>query len=446
MTPNRAVRRPIRKTFIALVAAAGLAAVFLTSCGSDSDSDDTTAPNTASATETTLAVERTLRVGTLLPLTGLLSSVGPPSQAAAQMAEAEINAAPTAIKVELTERDSGTNNGIASRAAAGLIDQNVDAIVGTMASGVSRFIIDQIVGADTIMFSPGNSSSFFTTYNDNGLYFRTAIPLGPGAEATANRVRDMVADEEEADRTVLLINRDDEIGVRFAEVITQDLREVGVTVLPGFEYPGDDTSDFPRIAAQTAASAPAAIVVLAFQEVDELLRELIAAGVNPQNTYIILTSVSGADLGSRVDPDNPGVVAGIESQDDLPLPGAEPTFAERFANFAPGVTTENPSFLRTTYDAVVILVLAALAADSTDPQAVAAEINGITRGGRECQLFAECAAMIASGEDILYSGALGALNFSDVGEPTRAAFEFYRYAADGTREATGDRIIIGDTE
>ncbi len=421
------------KIFVGLVLATGLAAVFLTSCGSDSDNDS----------------ERTIRIGTLLPLTGSLSDIGPPTEAAAQLAEAEVNAAPTAIKVELIERDSGTNGEVAGRAAGELIAQNVDAIVGAVASGVSLATIDQIIGSGTLMMSPASSSSIFSTYDDNGLFFRTAASLTTWAEAAANRVRNLLADEADEDKTALVINRDDEFGVKFTETVVEDMRSFGVNVLPGSEYPSDDTSDFANIAARTATAddgaPPSAIVVVAFQEAGELLRELLAAGINPQNTHFVMSGTGGFDLGSRVNPDNPGIIEGIEELEVSQLSDAEPTFLSRLQNYAPGVS-ESP-YAYTTYDAVIILALAALEADSTDPQDVAAEINGITRGGRECRLFAECAAMIADGQNILYNGATGAFNFREVGEPTSAAYDLYTYTAEGIRQRlSGEKIQIVDAE
>ena len=55
-----------------------------------------------------------------------------------------------------------------------LFSQNADAIIGAAASGVSVSVIDKITGAGVVHFSPANTAAGFDTYEDNGLYFRTA--------------------------------------------------------------------------------------------------------------------------------------------------------------------------------------------------------------------------------------------------------------------------------
>src|SRR3546814_19710377 len=54
-----------------------------------------------------------------------------------------------------------------------LLGEDVSAIIGAASSGTSLQFIDQVVGAGVIQFSPANTSDAFTTYEDNGLYFRT---------------------------------------------------------------------------------------------------------------------------------------------------------------------------------------------------------------------------------------------------------------------------------
>ena len=72
-------------------------------------------------------------------------------------------------------RDSGdTNQDIANPEVDRLLALDVDAIIGAASSAVSKLVIDKITGNNVIHFSPANTSPDFTTYDDNGLYFRTA--------------------------------------------------------------------------------------------------------------------------------------------------------------------------------------------------------------------------------------------------------------------------------
>jgi hypothetical protein len=76
------------------------------------------------------------------------------------------------------------------------------------------------------------------------------------------------------------------------------------------------------------------------------------------------------------------------------------------------------SYAAESYDAVVVIALAAIAAGSDDGVAVGAQINDVTRGGEKCTTFADCKALLEGGADIDYDGVSGPLEFIDAGEPS----------------------------
>ena len=77
--------------------------------------------------------------------------------------------------VEVIHRDSGdTTTDIATQSVNNLLGPGVSAIIGAASSGVSKTVINQITGAGVVQFSPANTSPDFTTWDDKGLYWRTA--------------------------------------------------------------------------------------------------------------------------------------------------------------------------------------------------------------------------------------------------------------------------------
>ncbi len=127
--------------------------------------------------EGTRAGDGVLTIGTLLPETGNLAFLGPPEVAGARVAIQEINEGGgfNGADVVLTESDSGdTSTDTATTSVTRLLSENVDGIVGAASSGVTLTVIDQVVGAGVTMISPANTSKTLSTYDDNGLYFRTA--------------------------------------------------------------------------------------------------------------------------------------------------------------------------------------------------------------------------------------------------------------------------------
>ncbi len=83
----------------------------------------------------------------------------------------------------------------------------------------------------------------------------------------------------------------------------------------------------------------------------------------------------------------------------------------------------------------MIMILAAEAAGSTDPAAIAAAVNDVTRGGTKCSFYADCHALLQAGEDIDYDGASGPLDFVDAGEPGAGTYDLVTYGEDGTYSA-----------
>ncbi|MGI5524871.1 ABC transporter substrate-binding protein [Micromonospora sp. CA-259024] len=92
-----------------------------------------------------------------------------------------------------------------------------------------------------------------------------------------------------------------------------------------------------------------------------------------------------------------------------------------------------------TYDAVVIAVLAAQLAGSTDPAAIAKQIVGVTNDGQRCEDPATCLALARNGQDIEYrSVSLTRAGFTDKGEPATASY--------ATLTFDGQQINDGKTE
>jgi ABC-type branched-subunit amino acid transport system substrate-binding protein len=88
---------------------------------------------------------------------------------------------------------------------------------------------------------------------------------------------------------------------------------------------------------------------------------------------------------------------------------------------------------------VVIGVLAAQLAGSTDPAAIAKQIVGVTNNGQRCEDPASCLTLARAGQDIEYrSVSLTRAGFTDKGEPATASY--------ATLTFDGQQINDGKTE
>lgn len=118
-----------------------------------------------------------LKLGYVLPETGQLAFLGPPQIQASKYAISQINEAGGVLGQDipnLVSGDEADTAAIASQSAERVLNEDVDAIIGAAASGMSLAIIDKITGSQVVQCSGSNTAPTFTGYEDDGYYFRTA--------------------------------------------------------------------------------------------------------------------------------------------------------------------------------------------------------------------------------------------------------------------------------
>jgi Periplasmic binding protein len=220
-----------------------------------------------------------LVIGTLLPLTGSLAFLGPPEVAGAQLAVQEINEAGGVLgqDVTLEEGDSGdTSTDTATQTVDRLLQADADAIIGAASSSVSQTVIDTITGAGVVMFSPANTSDIFTTYDDSGLYFRTAPPDTLQARALADLII------EDGNNTVGILALNDPYGTGLAENTVANLADSGLPedAIQDIIY-DPQAANFDSEVQEMVDFNPDAIVVIGFEESARIIEGLNAQGIGP---------------------------------------------------------------------------------------------------------------------------------------------------------------------
>ena len=371
--------------------------------------------------------ELTLKIGTALPQTGNLAFLGPPEEAGVALAIKEINEADKGIQVEVEWGDSGdTDNKAYETEIPRLLNAGVKAIIGAASSGTSLQFIDQVVGAGVIQFSPANTSAALTTYDDKGLYFRTAPSDVLQGEVLGNLI---AADGHEK---IAMIVLNDSYGTGLAGFTTDAFVAAGGEVLAAPTYNTGDTNFSAQIA-EVLATSPDAIVLITFEEVKTIIPQLVS-----QFPADKLYFVDG-NLANFSEDFEPGTLTGAKGT----LPGLDietiPAFLEGMnANW---VAEGNPdlggvySYGPESYDAVVLLALAALAAGSVEGVDMAGklqEVSGGSGSGTKCTSFAECADIINGGGVADYDGVSGPITFNEFGDPTEASIGVYVYQDDNT--------------
>lgn len=367
-----------------------------------------------------------LVLGTIFPVTGDLAFLGPAEIGGAELAVQDINAAGGVFgtDVVLIQGDSGdTTTDTANVEVDRLLAEGADAIMGAASSAVSLTVIDKITQAGVIQFSPANTSAEFTTYDDNGLYFRTA----PSDDLQARVLSNQVLDQGNA--TASVIFRQESYGTGLADEFVVNFEASGGTIDEFIGYAVDTESFDAEVDALVNAGSDA-IVVIGFAESANILTTMHERGVGPTSD----TNVWGVDGNAGINSElaDPSILEGFGQTG----PSVDLNSITEFVDRLTGEIGEGEAtiFGAETYDSVIITALAAAVAGSDGGAAIAAEVNDVTRGGTKCTTFAECIELVNAGEDIDYDGVGGPYEFVDAGEPAAASFRIDTYGTDGATD------------
>jgi branched-chain amino acid transport system substrate-binding protein len=403
------------------VAVAGVAALALAACGSsDGAGTGTTASPSGGATETSGSVAQgdgVLRLGTLLPQTGSLAFLGPPEFAGVDAAIKDVNAAGGVLgkPVEKTDSDSGdTSTDIASQSVDKLLGGKVDAIIGAASSGVSKTVIDKITGAGVVQFSPANTSPDFTDYPDKGLYFRTA----PSDVLQGRVLGDLILGDGRGSVAIMALQ--DPYGTGLAENVEKSVTDGGGEVVETVIY-DPKAANFSAEVSKIKAAGPDAIALIAFDETKKIIPEMVKQGVDISSVYLVDGNL--ANYGTEFPA---GTLEGAKGT----LPGvvADDTFQQKLLGVNPAL--KDFSYAPESFDAVILISLAAEAAKNDSGTAIASKLEDVSKGGEKCTTFADCKALLDAGTDIDYDGVSGPVEFSDKGDPSEATIGIYQYGAD----------------
>jgi len=396
---------------IRLAAVAAASALVLAACGGGDD-DNAGDDDTSAAPKG----DGVLTVGTLLPSTGDLAFLGPPEFAGVDLAVKDINEAGGVLGKDVAQSKADSGDGtpkIAPGSVDKLLAAKADVIIGAASSSVSLSVIDKIVGAGVVEFSPANTSTAFDTYDDKGLYFRTA----PSDVLQGNVLGNLVL--QDGNKNVAILARQEAYGEALAENVEKTIKDQGGTVAAKVLYSVDATSYTSEIQ-KIKDSKPDSVVVIAFNETTKIVPGLEAAGIGPQDVKTYFVDGNTADYSK----DFPkGTLTGVKAT----YPGAElkEDFKARMLEVNPKLKdfTYGPE----SYDATVLTALAAEAAKSDNGVALSKELQKVSADGTKCETYADCLKLIKDGEDIDYDGVSGPVDLNDTGSPSKATIGIFQY-------------------
>lgn len=352
-------------------------------------------------------------IGSVLPLTGDLSPFGPSAQNALNLAVQHVNDAGgvNGQNVRHVEADSETRAEAAHSAAGNLIDvERVHAIVGAMGSGITMAFIDRVIDAQIPIVSPSNTAPGFTDLDDDGWYFRTV----PSDALQGPVLADLLLEHGHQEVSVIMLNND--YGIGFGEALRDSFEENGGNVVAWVPY-ATDGADFTSDVEAAVNPGPDAIVLIGYPDTGSIVLE---------NAFEI------GELGDGAIPwyfsegmKDQGFVTEFqdETEEDV-LEGywgsvpEQPENATFASDFEEAFGTAPALFSDRTYDAAMILMLAAEHCSCTGGRDLQDSMRSVQNAPGEEVVYdaARALELIRDGQDIMWTGAAGPMEWDDVGD------------------------------
>ena len=239
----------------------------------------------------------------------------------------------------------------------------------------------------------------------------------------ASTLGNLIAEDGNATLGMIVLN--DAYGTGLAQFTRDAFEAAGGEVVAEALFNEGDSSFDAQISEVTAAN-PDAIALVTFDQAKVITPALVGSGYPGDKLYFVDGNLAdySADFA-------PGLVAG--SKGTLPGPALEDDFRERLLAVDPALN--DYSYAPESYDALMLVALAAYAANSVEGADIAEYLQQVSGGsgdGEKVTTFADAAALLAEGQQVDYDGASGPITLDENGDPTEATIGIYEYADDNT--------------
>lgn len=435
-------KSPRRLTAIALnLVLAGTTAGLMVACAEPEPT-----PEEGQEQSTTGGEGGALKLGALLPATGDLSSIGQNMPLAVQLAVDTINACGGVngenVTVIIEDDQTDPTAGVSAMTKLAEADQ-VAGVVGSFASSVSSAAVPIAVRNKIMMISPGSTSPVFTEQAKkgefNGFWARTAPPDTYQAEALATLAKKQGFENV----ATVVINND--YGVGFERVFVESLTNTGGNVVnkdnPVRYDPKAATLD--TEAGQAFANKPDAVAAVLYADTGSVLvQSAYRQGLTDGVTLLLTDGVYSADFVEKVGKDANGqsLLSGALGT----VPGADGKSLDAFTTQWKDATDgkDVTAFVPHTYDATILMMLAAEAAKSNTGEGIQSKIREISNGpGEEVTDACEAIAMVREGKEINYQGASGNVDIDENGDVV-GSYDVWTVKPDGTLDVI-DKVTPG---
>jgi branched-chain amino acid transport system substrate-binding protein len=355
-----------------------------------------------------------LKIGQLNSFTGDLSDFGGAHRNASALAADHVNLAGGVMGavVTIVARDTATNPVQGVDSARALVEVGkVVAVVGALASGVTIPVAESVtVPNNVLQISAASTSPGITVLADNDFLFRTTV-----SDAIQGVIMGRLA-KELGYNTASALYINNAYGQGLAEQFKASFEAEGGTVQELVPTEGVQPTYASELTKATAGN-PDVLACITYPESGEVyLREALEGGYI--DTFLFCDGTKSPDMNEAVG------VAKLEGSHGT-APGAPVTDARLIfdAEYEASFAAVPPlPFMAETYDAVVLIALAAeKAGTTTDSAAIRDALRAVANPpgevvGPGVDSIKRALYLIQQGEDINYEGAGGSQDFDENGD------------------------------
>ena len=376
-----------------------------------------------------------LKVGTLLPATGDLASVGQPMIAAIPMMIDTINACggvngnPVTLVSEDDQTDPSAGNAAMTKLAE--VDK-VAGVVGSFASSVSQAAVDVAKRNKVMLISPGSTSPEFTKRakngDFNGYWSRTAPPDTYQARALAKLA------SEKGFKKVSTIAINNDYGIGFEQEFIESFKALGGTVVNESKPTRYDpkATTFDTEAKAAFSGDPEAVVAILYPDTGSiLLKTAYQQGLTDGVQLMLTDGVKSDEFAGQVGkkPDGKFIIEGAIGT----VPGADGKALDAFAKVWKEAKNEAPpAYAPQAWDATALIALAAEASKGNTGEGIAENLRAVAgEGGKEVTDVCEGLKLLKEGQEINYQGASGNVDIDENGD-VLGVYDVWEVQTDGT--------------
>ena len=373
----------------------------------------------------TAAAGGPLKIGMLFDYTGDLGEFGPNMETGAQLAVKQINAGGGVLgkPVQLIKADAGTSPQVGVQEATRLVNvEGVQAIVGCLASGVTIAVAQGVtVPNEIVQISPASTSAALTDLKDNDFVFRTVLSdTGQGAV-----LADWAWEQGYKKAATLYVNS--AYGKGLSNAFAKFFKEDGGKVTAQVSHEQEQATYMSELQ-KAVKGKPDVLVAISYPvSANTYLKEAIENNLIKKFLFVdgtksedIIKAIGAAALEGTT-----GTSASTTGKSELTAKFDADYKAEY------GKDVPDLPYVRESYDAVVVIALAAEAAKSTDPSKIRDQLREVAgppgqKIGAGAVGVAEALTAVKAGTDIDFEGAANSDNFDVNGDVLTGAIEIFK--------------------